>query len=188
MVRVFLSVFLAAFLICGGNTDATAALASPNAPSNAEIEQSLQALKLRSPGRHKRILELRETDPNAFAAQVLQVAREEKRLATVKREIPENYQLQIAMWNNREKLRHLIDEFRAETDSAGRQIIESQVDNLLGEQFELRRQMRMNRVKVVERRLAQVRDGLKRDPVRERDRFIAAWKPKLLAKPAKKAE
>jgi hypothetical protein len=131
---------------------------------------------------------LREKDPAAFSKAILRVANEEGRLAKLRRSIPENIEPQIAMWKNREKLGLLMREFGDEQDPAGRQIIESQIDNLLGEQFELRRQMKSNRLKRAEKKLAEMRLEVRTDALRARDRFIAEWKPKLLAKRPTKTE
>ena len=182
MIRAFAKIFICICLMVSFAAAAGAAVGAGlnAAPTNAEIDQSLKALKIRSPERYRRILEIRESEPERFLQNVLQVAREEERLVRVKKQVPENYQLQIAMWNNREKLRSLVEEFRGENDTAGRQIIESQIDNLLGEQFDLRRQMRLNRLKLAEKRLSELRLGLRRDPAREKTQFIAEWKPKLL--------
>jgi hypothetical protein len=165
-----------------------AAALSSSLPSNEEFKQALDSLKLRDPVKAKQIMALREKDPAAFSKAILRVANEEGRLAKLRRSIPENIEPQIAMWKNREKLGLLMREFGDEQDPAGRQIIESQIDNLLGEQFELRRQMKSNRLKRAEKKLAEMRLEVRTDALRARDRFIAEWKPKLLAKRPTKTE
>ena len=158
------------------------------APSNEEWQRAIESLRQRDPARARQMLGLRERDPEAFSKAVLLLTNEERRLAKIRRQVPENVEPQLAMWKNRDKLGLLMTEFGEERDPAGRQIIESQIDNLLGEQFELRRQMRSNRLKRAEKKLAEMRLENRTDALRARDKFIAEWKPKLLAKRPTKME
>ena len=99
MIRAFAKIFICICLMVSFAAAAGAAVGAGlnAAPTNAEIDQSLKALKIRSPERYRRILEIRESEPERFLQNVLQVAREEERLVRVKKQVPENYQLQIAM-------------------------------------------------------------------------------------------
>lgn len=167
---------------------AVGAIDSATAPTNAAIDSALKELKVRSPDRYRRILEMRESNPQLFSQNILEVSREQERLDRLRRQIPENYRLQIAMWNNREKLRSLVEEYRSESDVSGREIIESQMDNMLSEQYDIRNQMRINRLKRAEKRLMEMKQELRQEASTGKNKFIAEWKPKLLAKPLKKAQ
>lgn len=158
-------------------------------PSNQEVNQAMRSLSNREPKRHRMLLELRETDPDGFTKATMQVVREERRLEKMRRDIPANVALQEAMWKNREKLQRLAEEMSGETEVGGRAVVMSQIENLLGEQYDLRREMRMNKLKRLEMKVAQAKQQLQGESsTRGRQKFISAWKPKLLANGEKAAQ
>lgn len=157
--------------------------AAPMPPSEERVSESLRALRARDAERHRRILSLREESPKAFAQEIYALAREEQRLAKVRKSTPANGPVLEEMWRNRERLRGLaLSAHRAE-DAGERDVIHSQVESLLRDQYRLREQMRVNRLRNLEARAAELRRSIgDARGNRDQEKFVADWRAKLLAK------
>lgn len=192
MPKTIFFVFLALNLSFGRSEAAVSPAAksatASELPSDEELSRALKGLAERDPARQKRLLELRTTNPEAFSRAILSVVHEERKLNRLRAIVPANLPLQIAMWRNREKLRQFVEEYHGEADSGGRSVVASQIENLLGEQYDLRREMRLNRIKALEARLQSAKKDFVSKHGNEKSQFVNTWKPKLLAIQKKAAQ
>lgn len=153
--------------------------AAPIAVSSSR-ESALEKLKESNPKRYLRMLELKDADPKRYEALKAKVLQEHDRLEEIRKLVPANVGLQEEMWKNRTRLEEIMRSLRSAEEGPGKVILISQMGKLLGQQFDLRMQMKQNRLARAQQILDQRLESLKQEQG-QKSAFVIRWRDKLAA-------
>lgn len=148
---------------------------------NEELAAALDRMKEKNPKRYLRMLEARSKNPSQYEKMESQALSEFRRIRKLQRLVPENVSLQEDIWKNRTRLTELMRNLRTAKEGAGRVILESQVEKVLEEQFDLRLRMKRNRLVRAEKVVAKRMDALNSRQARKKE-VVMRWRDRLLAR------
>jgi hypothetical protein len=127
----------------------------------------------------RQLEQLRREDPVAFQRKRQAIAREALRLLELRDRDGTLFQLAVEELRQREDLERLAAKCRRERDAARRAELETELRNKVGAAFDLRQRIKEAEVADLDRKLAELRDGLSRRAER-RDELIEAKLGELL--------